>query len=345
MADQPAGPSSAAAAAESQGKAPPPAAPPKPGAQADAAPPPAGEGGGEPEDGAEGAPPDKLVQRQAQLTRQFAALSRREKELAQREKQWKAQQEQERATTQAEVQQARQVLEARRRAAEDPDAWLRAGGLDYDRVTDHYTRRGGKPGAAAPAPDDAWRKEFERKWEERERQQQEREQALSQQQSEYAKRQDIDTISRFVKDGANAESFELINHFGAYSDVYEYMDLYRQKYGEVPEIQAAAECIEEVLLEQEAKKAEKALAAKKLARRLGWTPQDKNQPGEGGTEAAAEAPPETPPKQHVTQPARGKQSKPSAPPASKRKPSTDDLPEDPDERWERIMRRAKRGGR
>lgn len=341
MPEQPAGPA-AAAAAEAQGKAPPPVAA-KPPAQTDA-PPPAGENGAEPEAGAEGeAKGDKALQRQAQLTRQFAALSRREKQAGQREQQFKAQMEQERAALQAEMQQARQVLEARRRASDDPEAWLRAGGWDYDKLTDHYAKRGGGAGRQpSPAADDQWKREFERKWEEREKQHQEREQALLQERTEYAKRQDIDFITRFMKDGANTESYELINHFGAYSDVYEYMDLYRQEYGEVPDIQAAAERIEEILLERETEKTQRALGAKKLARRLGWTPQDKNQPGEGGTEAAAEASPETPPKQDL-KPARGKQSKPSAPPASKRKTSSDDLSEDPDERWERMKRRAQRG--
>jgi hypothetical protein len=339
MAAEPASGTAPEAAAEPQ-KTPP--APPGKQTQTDTPPPEAdgdeGQQAGTEEGEAKG---DKTLQRQAQLTRQFAALSRREKQAAQREQQFKAQMEQERAAIQADAQQARQILEARRRSGEDPEAWLRAGGWDYDKLTDHYAKRGGgKPGA--PGADDHWKREFERRWEEREKQQQEREQALMQQQTDYVRRQDIDTITRFVKDGANAESYELINHFGAYSDVYEYMDLYRQEYGEVPDLQAAAERIEEVILERETEKTQRALAAKKLARRLGWTPQDKNQPGEGETEAAAEAPPETPPKQDL-KPARGKQPKPSAPPASKRKPSQDDLPEDPDERWERMLRRAKRG--
>jgi hypothetical protein len=339
MAAEPASGSVPPAAAEPETKTPSAAA----GKQAHAdAPPPNAEAGADPEAGAEGEQKgDKQVQRQAQLTRQFAALSRREKQFEQRQKAEREAFEQERSRWQAELQ---QVMEARRRAPEDPDAWLRAAGLDYDKLTDHYAKRG-KDGKPAAPPDDRWRQEFERRWEAREKQQQEREQALMQQQQDYVKRQDVDTITRFVKDGANAETFELINHFGAYSDVYEYMDLYRKEWGEVPDLQAAAERIEDVLLEHEAEKAKKALAAKKLARRLGWTPQDKSQPGEGEAEAAAEAPPDTPPKQSVTQPARGKQPKPSAPPASKRKTSQDDLPEDPDERWERIKRRAHRGGR
>lgn len=237
--------------------------------------------------GGEGAPNEAGAEgggdaaREQRYSKQFHALDRKRKAFAQERAEW----EQTRAQRDAEYQQFQQQQQAlhraREMAAQNPEEWLKQGRIDKNRVDEYYKQREGQPPHDARFDKIA---ELERAIRERD----ERFERLEKMQAQHNESVYVDKVEREVR--AAGEEFELVNHFGAHRDVAAYQALYRQKTGEWLPTKAAAQEIENLLLEQREAEIRKGLASQKLAKRLGWQP-NTNQPGtEEAKPAEAKAP-------------------------------------------------------
>lgn len=204
------------------------------------------------------------------FTKRFAALTRRERALQERERLFREQQ--------AEVERLRQSQQI---AKTDPLAFLQAHGLTYQEITDHVLNNG------EPTAEFRVRKleeQIERERQERERQRQE------------DRQKEIDTtISGFksqVKSmiDQQGDTYELIRSQEAYDTVFETIEAYFAKTGQILDVDVAAKHVEEEL-EQHARKI---LGLKRFAPK---EPQPLSETLESAVaEAPVPPPPATPPK-------------------------------------------------
>lgn len=258
--------------------------------------------------------------RNAEIARKFAALSRETKAYKQRA----AEIDQREAQLAQREQQVQQILAAQRRAAEDPEGWLKQGNLTYDKVTESLLKN-------KQSPQDRQYEERLKRMAELEQQTLAQQQQMQTVQQQFVKMQFLDRIRQTVQ--SDMEQYELIHHFDALEDVFDYMDQYATKHGEILDVAKACQVIEGLLEDEEEKRTRRALASKKLASRVGWHPQKESQPGDA-LEALSQAPPQK-------TPARGRYQKPT--PARKPTPPAEPkavTPLDLDKAWEKLKSRA-----
>lgn len=198
---------------------------------------------------------------------------------------------------------------ARQLARENPDEYLKAGELSYDDVTKFYsTGYKPDPDAKLKAVDERVRKT--------EALLQQREQELQQERSQRAIQQFVANIEKVVQ---SETQFELIRAENATDQVYELIDLHYRKTGDLMDIKEAAEQIEATLEEVSLERAKKLMALKKIQRKL--------QPESSDSSKLPTSPPAA--GKTLTSELTASSSQPSG------KPQT------PDERWERILARAR----
>lgn len=289
---------------------------------------PAEDEGHEPEgQGAEpGTPESTELQRRAQLNRQFTALTKRQKEFEHRSKVEREKFEGERKAFEAERQKHAQEMDKWSKARRSPGDWMRAGGFNYDQLTEEQLR-----GAGAP-PEDPRIKAMEERFEAMEKANAEREKQLTAYQQQIETNKQITHIAKARE--AAKEQFELCNHFAdtenVDAEVHSYIMKHYEQYGEYPTVHEALERIEEVLMEATEMRVKKFLASPKIASRVGWKdPKSESQPGDDSAQA------EEPHVQQTKQPARGKPKQPVRA-AGQQKPRFKDLPLDPEKRLEAI---------
>lgn len=276
--------------------------------------------GGE-QEGGEGQPSEH----QQRIARQYANLRKEKKAWQQERSAW----EKEREAGRGEL---GRLAEMRQKAPNNIGAWLQAGGISPQQLNaflTQNTQRANDP--------------YEQRISETSRKLSEELEAtkaqIQEMKNEQMRSQNIDKISRIVD--AKPDDFELIRHYGAQADVAEFMDLYLAQHGEKVTEAEACSRIERYLEDSNEESVRRALAARKIAKRIGW-----QQPGESDDDAESqpgdddEAPAsEKPTAQHRSKPTRGKPKLTNASPSSgKRKPevhiSAD--PYDKDSDWERF---------
>lgn len=238
--------------------------------------------------------------------KEFAALTRKEREV--------------RASMSAakeKIARADAILAAHGKAPQDPDGWLKAGGLTYDDVVKHYA--GGNKDAGEGLSKEAAQRaaQAEQRVADLERRLQERDERAVV----------ADYVANIEKVVHSDPELELIREQKKYSDVYDLIDMHFQKNGEVLDIHEAAKLIEDELFEIESQKAKSLLSLKKIKRHLGLHDE----------EATPTQPSDGPPAKG-TKTITNELTAASEQPAPK-KPLTDE------ERWKAIVARTRAAGK
>lgn len=162
----------------------------------------------------------------------FAALARKEQEVRKRELEVKAQEKP-----------YREYLEAKKNAKANPQAYLEAGGITYDELTEYFLN--GK------VPKDAHVRELEARLTEAEKREKEREESSKKAEQARAAQAARNSVKdQVVKAG---ETFELVNKAEAYDDVCDVIVEHYQAHGEELSVERAAKMVEDYL-ENEIKK-------------------------------------------------------------------------------------------
>lgn len=285
--------------------------------------------GGDEEEGQE----STELQRKAQLSREFAALRRKEKELAQREKVGREKLEAEQRAANEKLSKYTEHFKALQAArAAGAGEWLKAGGFTYDQATDAQLKR-----TAAPGQEDPRWKRIEERLDKQEAAMTEREKRLAEREMEMKRANDLTYIAKEREKGR--EKYELLNHFAdddaekIDEEIYQYMIGHHERYGELPTLSEAFDAIEEAIEQREEARVKKSLAARKIARRVGWSPQQ-DQPGDDAGKPAE------PHEQQTNKPARGKPTTTRRAPPS-RKGRSDELPLDSEDRLRAMQERLK----
>ncbi len=206
-------------------------------------------------EGAVAASPSPPQEEPVDLSARFAALARREKRAREVEARLKAQQEQ-----------YQQWEHARKAAKTNPIAFMEQNGLSYKEITDYLLNDN------APTPEQrvkALEEKLEQDRADREAAEQGRREAEINRTIETAKA----NIEEYVL--SQGEAYELIQANGAYDTVFEVIQAYWNRTGEMLPVDTAAKYVEEHLEEQ----ARKLLSLKKLAPKAAEAAVPELQPG------------------------------------------------------------------
>jgi len=193
-------------------------------------------------------PPEPKKHTPNPKVREFAALTKKEREV----RALMAQQRQEAAEIAA-------WRELRANPKANAEKILKAAGLTYDDITEHYVRGSGDD---KPSPRHS---ELEEKLASYHSE-------VEKLRAELQKKEEDKAVSNYIDDikkvAQSQDSFELIREYDAYQDVYELIDLRYQETGEILDKEEACRMIEDVLYEEKSAEAQKLRRVKKLRQQL-----------------------------------------------------------------------------
>ncbi len=260
--------------------------------------------------GADAAPQEGAEQKDSQqerIARQYANLRREKRKWQEERAAW----EKERGAGQAELS---RLSEMRSKAKGNIGAWLQAGNISPQDLNAFLTRN------TEQANDPTHQRISEET-----RGIREELAAYKAELAELKKSQEtnrtIDKIKSVVD--SKPDEYELIRAYDAHADVAELMDLWLAEKGERLSEAQACEIIERTIEDQNGQTVERALATRKIAKRIGWQKpgaSDDDPESQQGEEDEAPASDEPPAKQR-SKPTRGKPKLTNASPSSgQRKP-------------------------